>query len=248
MPCGLRSAGFLSGVLFFGIFTFGMVTPALAQIHGVPASVTSTGFGGHFDRAPGIPASVSSTGSIAAHIPGNVPREHCCITPLFPQNPGISGRSHHGTRRRYGYTGGYYAVPYYVPYYAYTFDDETPPEQTSAPSEEYRGGPTIFDRRGPGTQYFPPPSEPEHQPAEPASSLSAAPSTPESAMPETILIFRDGHQSEVSNYAIVGGTLFDLSPGHYRKISLAELDLHATQQKNDERGVGFSLPDSSKQN
>jgi hypothetical protein len=47
---------------------------------------------------------------------------------------------------------------------------------------------------------------------------------------------------ELGNYAIIGQTLFDLSPGRVRKIALAELDLEATRQQNDNRGISFQLP------
>lgn len=60
----------------------------------------------------------------------------------------------------------------------------------------------------------------------------------------TVLIFRDRHQKEVSNYAIVGQTLLDLTPQHHEKIALADLDLPATTKANDDRGVTFRVPGS----
>jgi hypothetical protein len=53
---------------------------------------------------------------------------------------------------------------------------------------------------------------------------------------------------EVGNYAIQGATLFDLTPGHKRKVALMDLDLEATRRQNDERGVTFQLPSSYKAN
>ncbi len=63
--------------------------------------------------------------------------------------------------------------------------------------------------------------------------------------PSTVLVFRDGHQSDVVNYAIVGDTLFDFGAGRTRKILLADLDLTATQKANDDRGVDFQVPASA---
>jgi hypothetical protein len=63
-----------------------------------------------------------------------------------------------------------------------------------------------------------------------------------SAQPYTVLVFKDGHQSDVLNYAIVGDTLFDFAEGRTRKILLADLDLKATQKANDDRGVDFQIP------
>jgi hypothetical protein len=61
-----------------------------------------------------------------------------------------------------------------------------------------------------------------------------------------VLVFRDGHQMEVENYAIVGDTLYDFTPGHARKLALSQLDLNATVQANDDRGVDFVMPASAK--
>lgn len=62
--------------------------------------------------------------------------------------------------------------------------------------------------------------------------------------PPTVLIFRDRHQKEVTNYAIVGQNLLDLTPQHHEKIPLANLDLPATARANDDRGVTFHVPGS----
>jgi hypothetical protein len=53
---------------------------------------------------------------------------------------------------------------------------------------------------------------------------------------------------EVGNYAIVGATMFDLTPGHPRKIALADVDLEATQKENEDHGVSFRLPSNSQAN
>jgi hypothetical protein len=52
----------------------------------------------------------------------------------------------------------------------------------------------------------------------------------------------------VNNYAIVSQTLYDLTPGHPRKIALADLDLAATEKQNDDHGVVFQLPPSAQAN
>jgi hypothetical protein len=68
---------------------------------------------------------------------------------------------------------------------------------------------------------------------------------PVTAQPSTVLVFKDGHQLEVENYAIVGTTLYDLSGGRSRKVQLADLDLGATLKENDQRGVEFQLPEGT---
>jgi hypothetical protein len=61
----------------------------------------------------------------------------------------------------------------------------------------------------------------------------------------TVLVFRDKHQQEVQNYAIVGDTLWNFAPQHTEKISLDELDLSATRKANEDRGMTFRLPSGS---
>jgi hypothetical protein len=59
-----------------------------------------------------------------------------------------------------------------------------------------------------------------------------------------VIVFRDGHQTELQNYAIVGNTLFDLTDNLTHKIQLADVDLAATHKANDARGVDFQIPGS----
>ena len=68
---------------------------------------------------------------------------------------------------------------------------------------------------------------------------------PVKAQPATVLVFTDGHRSDVVNYAIIGDTLFDFAEGRTRKVPLADLDLAATRKANDDQGVEFKLPPAS---
>lgn len=63
---------------------------------------------------------------------------------------------------------------------------------------------------------------------------------------ETVLIYRDGHAEEVENYAIVGKTIWVFNEAHAKKIALADLDLPATKRYNEDRGIDFVLPNSSR--
>jgi len=60
--------------------------------------------------------------------------------------------------------------------------------------------------------------------------------------PKTVLVYKDGHKEEVTNYAIVGDELFDFTVAGRRKIAVAVLDVAATTKANDERGMDFQLP------
>ena len=236
--------GFMKRALPALVAGFGLLLgpAALAQINGVPASVSSIGFGGHFNSPPGVPASVTSIGP-----QGLVPRNqffttpNCCINPLFPINPNPTGRHHHGNRG-YGYGGvAVYPVPYpvAVPVPA----EEAGPDEAG---DQYNGGPTIFDRRGAGPEAY---TEPRRTVEPPAETGSAASSETEAVdQPKTVLVFKDGHQAEVENYAIVGDTLYDLSEGRRHRIALAELNLDSTVQQNEDRGLDFKVPATAASN
>jgi len=223
--------------------------PAAAQINGTPPSVTSIGFGGHFDRFPGVPPSVTSVGP-----KGYNDSNHLFVGTFPPSTPGKF--QHHPHPGKVFPGGGYVAVPYpvYVIDPSLTYnpaDNGNPPgNDAGAPAAEnqnYSAGPTIFDRRAAGessqsveSAYAKrAPEEPVQRtvPAEPATEAAPVPD-----QPQTVLLFKDGRQLEVQNYAIVGNMLFDLTPGRRSRIPLADLNLAATAKENDARGIDFQLP------
>jgi hypothetical protein len=75
----------------------------------------------------------------------------------------------------------------------------------------------------------------------PESGSSSA-SAGEPILPATVLVFRDQHQQEIRNYAIVGQILWNFASQHTQRIPLADLDLAATEKANDDRGVSFRVP------
>lgn len=81
--------------------------------------------------------------------------------------------------------------------------------------------------------------DPAPKPA-PSSQPQGAP-----IMPATVLVYRDQHQKEIQNYAIVGHTLWNFAPQHTEKIPLTDLDLVATAKANDDRGITFRVPASN---
>jgi hypothetical protein len=223
-----------------------LVTSSLAQINGVTPAVTSPGFGGR--AINGTPSSVTSLGR-NSYAPSN-------SAGSFSMNVPFSGNTHHHHHHTANGNADYpyvYALP--VPYAVEVNDSDTDDDDS-----EYQGGPTVFDRRGSGRDSYIPPSYsgPAHahqavqagsmQTDDAPAAPSAADLAPETPQPPTTLVFKDGHQAEVGNYAIVSRTLYDLTPGHSRKIGLADLDLPATQKQNDDHGVTFQLPPSAREN
>jgi hypothetical protein len=217
-------------VFAFFICALALVPELTAQINGAPPSVTSQGFGGHVNPAPGVRPSVTSLGPKGFN--NQPPLNHITSTPI-PR----SRRHHNDSLRPWG--GGVYAVPY--PVYEDSGND------AAESDDDYRGGPTIFDRRGPGTPAVAGNRYVTRRQDAVGSSQSDPPAqAPVDDQPQTTLVFKDGQQLDVENYAIVGNTLYDLTPGHRRKIALAELDLNATAKENDGRGIDFQLPPSAK--
>jgi hypothetical protein len=223
------------------LVTLGMAATAWAQVNGVPASVTSLGFGGHF--TPGVPASVTSLGpnGFRGHNPFFT-QPRCCINPLFPRNSNSHLFRHH--QRQLAFPVG---VPVYTMPYTPVIIMQ-PGEDQVVEEEEENGGPTIFDRRGTGRYERERSSERQRdereaeEEARSAPPQPVAPAAPVSEQAPTVLVFKDGHTVEVLNYAILGSLVYDLTPGHPRKIPLVDLDLAATAKQNDDRGIDFRLP------
>ena len=83
-------------------------------------------------------------------------------------------------------------------------------------------------------------SDKRSEPSEDTEIQAPAPVV-EDKTPATVFIFKDGHQLETKNYAIMGGTLFDFSSKILKKIQLDEIDSAATLKANDDRGVVMKL-------
>ena len=82
-----------------------------------------------------------------------------------------------------------------------------------------------------------------------AAETAASSNSPTHAreLPPALLIFRDGHREETANYAIADGVLYAY-PDYWtggawaKRILISDLDLPATLQQNQQRGVKFVLP------
>jgi hypothetical protein len=226
---------------FLLAFSVALCLPTQAQINGVPASVTSLGFGGNSNPNPGVRAGVTSLGPNGY---GNTWPAFggCCANFFLPANPNpplFSG--HHGRHedRDHALFPVGVSVPAYIPYpvpYVQETDEDSPdadyvrapgqrnPDLSAKRVEERDGDPkaAVSDKLTPGEL-----------------------EEPVATQPSTVLFFKYGHKSDVVNYAIVGETLFDFSSGRTHKILLADLDLPATQKANDDRGVDFQIPASA---
>ncbi|HYG98339.1 MAG TPA: hypothetical protein VD837_04355 [Terriglobales bacterium] len=98
-------------------------------------------------------------------------------------------------------------------------------------------------RSGPPAAPSAPPSATQEQRKDslPAPTRPSSP-TAEPPSPPTTLVLRDSRRVEVKNYAIMGDTLYELGQDGTRKIAISDLDVPATINANEERGVTFRLP------
>lgn len=139
-----------------------------------------------------------------------------------------------------------YPYLYPVPYAVDVSDPNTAAQDNDA--AESQTGPAVGDPRNYSADAYirPLPVDPSYDVS--AENSLADPPAADPPQPPTTLVFKDGHQLQLNNYAIVGQTLYDFTPGHPRKIALSDLDLPATQKQNDDHGVIFELPPSSQTN
>jgi hypothetical protein len=228
--------------LFIFLAAFGFVSlPLSAQINGVPAngvpvSATPLGFGARGNPAPGtVRASVTPLGLNGY---GNWSfLGNCCSIFSLPahQNSANASGRHHRHKDRSDIPVGV-LEPVYVPYAVpYVEDGENenvndrPDDSADEDAEVPYAAPlTANDRVSTHTRT--------------SNSDLALAQAPVAAQPSTVLVFKDGHQSNILNYAIVGETLFDFSTERTHRIQLVDLDLTATQKANDDHGVDFEVP------
>ena len=138
-------------------------------------------------------------------------------------------------RASYGYGSGAYYAPIYAAVPIYDGGDAGPYLYSGA-----GGDPTLHI-----VVDAPPERRAAVDVADDEERASAAPSQKRVSdarpLEVTVLVFRDGHQQEVSNYAIMGQVVYVFDSGR-QKIGLGDLDVPATIRLNDDRGVDFHLP------
>jgi hypothetical protein len=228
-------------------------SPLLAQspymeFHGIPPS----GIGG-------------ANAAFSAVRPNGAAGIGCCagfffpssFSPMVPYPSFTTDKRSHRERHRRGHEGDRGAVePVYIPFgvpYAVDAEDEVADEKYEAEPEAgeparsarrrtaVNGGPEVSEHAAGGNGDIDS-RDGAGSVAEAGPEVAPDPPEPVVAQPTTVLVFKDGHRSEVGNYAIVGDTLFDFSGDRARKVLISDLDIPATQKANDVAGVEFKLP------
>lgn len=226
---------------------FLLVVPFYCQVHGVPASVTSFGFGGNISPAPGVPASVTSLGPNGFNFVPPV-NGRCCFNTFFPgqQFSSLPSDQHRSRLNLRDLNRRHHFGPIFTPSYvvAYPYPVAVPyGVEGDEEEQDYASDSSVVDRRRPGDRRYQREKDADAfaSAPEPGASFPSA-TEAVAAQPSTLLIFKDGRKAEVENYAIVGETLFEFTNGLTHKVQLADLDLPATQKANDDRGVEFHAP------
>jgi len=243
-------------LLIVAVVAMPLVMAALsgAQIHGIPPSVTST----QYHMPPFMPNAAPSVTSLGPYGYGNgqfppvwYPFPPYGYHPGFGQGRGFGfGRGFSdGHKNNNGYSNGTSVVPIYVPAYdgSYGYDPggEGGPYMSSGPPTDQAPHVVVDLPASKRTQAGddedgPPPamaSRPNRD--EGMGAIEATPVDP------TVLVFRDGHKQEVTNYAIVGQTIYVFDK-RTQKIAITDLDVAATIKLNDDRGVDFHVPPHTK--
>lgn len=229
------------------------VVPVCAQRGGGHASGGSHGGfsgGGHASFGGGHAfsgghASFSGRASGATGLSGSRFTSHSALG-LRSYNRGYRYR---GAIGGYGYRGRCYGYGCGYPYYGYAgidpywwwdsySNDQNDAEQRAMANDMNQEN--LDEQQQLGEQDQQAHARPMNRP-QPESRASAQTSID----PPTVLVYRDQHQREIQNYAIVGSTLWAFTPQRTEKIPLAELDLPATTKVNENRGVDFRLPRST---
>jgi hypothetical protein len=179
------------------------------------------------------------------------------------------GRSEHGGERRLSDASGLFFPGYYNTDTEYGQEQEAPsgpPVQMAAiqpvppppppPVEslvmEQRNGEWVRLATGSRMATLQSAQSDSTKPAPPLSGIvePAMGTTPAVALPPAVIVFRDGHQEEITKYVIQGDVLFTRTASAAgmsleRKIPLSLLDLPASLKLNKDRGAKFSLPTAS---
>jgi hypothetical protein len=179
-------------------------------------------------------------------------------------SPVLTGRGHAAHRGRHG--------GFFYPYY---WDSDYGPDTSDGPQEppvtpvnvsvqtaqppapapqpadslllEYHDGQWVRIATGSHVPVGPQYTASQQSAATPKNSAAKDTSISPAKLPPAVLVFRDGHEEQVTRY-VVQGNVLSTSADYWRtgswsrKIPISELDVPATVKLNAERGSTFTLP------
>ena len=167
----------------------------------------------------------------------------------FPQNRIVIARGHRAFNRAFGFFGTPY---FYSDYYEPSDFEYQPTEPLPAPipvqvKTEPLPDPVLLELHG--SRWVKVTNFGEASDRVLSAETLAEKQTKAKPLPPAVLVYRDGHTEELSSYSIIGGSIHTKSnywtTGVWtRTIPVADLDIPATLQQNEKRGVDFELPSS----
>jgi len=131
----------------------------------------------------------------------------------------------------------FFAQPLLLPYPVYADTSYAEPE-ASVPAEEYERA-NLSASIDQLTSEVGRLREEQESARNPQPTPSQGKQEAEANPPTRILVFRDGHRSEIQNYAMVGNTLWVLTRERATKIPVSDLDMSATREVNADQGIEF---------
>ena len=188
--------------------------------------------------------------SIQFHVPPFLPNIRPSVTSLgpngfgqtLPVNRPFHGRNGLGNRNSLVFTTGAWVAPYFIPAfdasYGYDTGSGAPYMYSGPPAEQTLHIVVDLPAKPAVAEDDEATSRPVVAPKSSAGKLEISDPRP---VDPTVLVFRDGHRQEVTNYAIMGQTVY-IFDSRTQKIALGDLDVAATIKLNDDRGVEFHLP------
>ena len=234
-------AGSLVPLTIYG--AAGSHSAARAPMRGAPARMVPPQFRGRPSRPVPAPRFVSPSRRVAGGTGTGYDPSTACLN-----NPNYQGSFYcsslfgstlgNGHRRPPIYSGGTY-IPYYfgTPYEPEPEEapeaQPTEPEPNNALAEQVQAlTEEVEGLREEQESAFAP------RMRRPPAQTQARPEK----QPPTSFVYRNGREFEAENFAILGNTLWVFSEHSTRKIPLSELDMSATEKKNEDRGVDFVPP------
>jgi hypothetical protein len=223
-----RKIGFRSAPALLAFVSVCIPFASVAQVHGVPPSVTSI----QFHVPPFLPNALPSVTSLGPYGVGYRASPIPAPYGVYPAPRGY-GRGNRGLNR---YNSGTWVAPYYFSAYDAGYGYDSGPYLQSAPSEQTLH--IVVDL---------PPARHAVLSDDDLDNIAPKVEPPPKQVADvrpfqaTTLVFRDGHQQQVTNYAIMGQTLY-IFDTRTQKIGLGDLDIPATIKLNDDSGIEFHLP------
>jgi hypothetical protein len=163
----------------------------------------------------------------------------------LPRGPRPFSRPQHFFGRNPFFGQPFFTSFYWAPPFGYGPPDYEPPDEPppgagpEQPGEEASGLANQVEQLSEEVQALR-----DEQASRGDSRAEATVAPAEEKRAAAVLVYRDGHQSEVRDYALVGQTLWVFAGETTRRVPLADVNLEATNRLNDSRGVDFALPES----